>query len=237
MARPSKKRSERASQLEQANKILGELQAELKALRKTAKKCSDLSNHLTGFYEEINKLAKGRALVEATSLVVDQANDIIRDAKQIVENDVYLDRIKEFVPAGNNPFYPDVLLVARAVRQSLDRCETELESQKERILSTLTRARTVAGALECFLSDEENSEFGLKNDVARYVSGETDDSCFEWYDSGDGRELCFDFESLDSESMEKYIRETGDEDGDEESEEDVTDVEDVDEEQEEETEE
>ncbi len=180
-----------------------------------------------GFYDEISRLAKGRTLVEATSLVVEQANDIIRDAKQIVENDVYLDRIKEFVPAGNNPVYPDVLVVSRAVRQSLHRCGIELKRREGHALSTLTRARTVVGALECFLSDEENGEFGLKNEVARYVSGEKDDSCFEWYEVADGRELCFDFESLDSESVEEYIRKTEDD-------EDAIGVEDTEEEQEEE---
>jgi hypothetical protein len=186
-----------------------------------------------GFYDEISRLAKGRTLVEATSLVVEQANDIIRDAKQIVENDVYLDRIKEFVPAGNNPVYPDVLVVSRAVRQSLHRCGIALKRQEEHALITLTRAKTVVGALECFLSDEENGEFGLKDDVRRYVSGETDGSCFEWYDAGNGRVLCFDFESLDSESVEEYIRKTEDDEDDDESE-DATGVEDVEEEQEEE---
>jgi hypothetical protein len=179
---------------------------------------------------------KGRTLVEATSLVVEQANDIIRDAKQIVENDVYLDRIKEFVPAGNNPVYPNVLVISRAVRQSLHRCATDFKRRDHRLLGTLVRARTVIGALECFLSGEENGEFGLKNDVARYVSGDADDSCFEWRDLGDDRELFFDFESLDSESVEKYIRVTEDhEDGDEG--EDVTGIEDVEEEQEKEVEE
>jgi hypothetical protein len=235
LAKLSKKRVERAAQLDQANKTFAELQAELKALRKKAKACSGLSNHLMGFYDEISRLAKGRTLVEATSLVVEQANDIIRDAKQIVENDVYLDRIKEFVPAGNNPVYPDVLVVSRAVRQSLHRCGIALKRREERALDTLARARTVVGALECFLSDEENGEFGLKNDVARYVSGETDDSCFEWHEFEDGRELIFDFESLDSESVEEYIRKTEeDEDGENEN---ATDVEDEEEEQEEEVEE
>jgi hypothetical protein len=235
LARPSKKQTERATQLEQAKRTVAQVQAELKTLRKQAKDCSRLSNHLTGFYDEISRLAKGRTLVEATSLVVEQANDIIRDAKQIVENDVYLDRIKEFVPAGNNPVYPDVLVVSRAVRQSLNRCAIELKRREDRVLSTLTRARTVIGGLECFLSGEENGEFGLKNDVARYVSGETDDSCFEWYDFGDGRELCFDFESLDSDSVEEYIK-TNEED-DEEGESDEATVEDAEEEQEEEVEE
>jgi hypothetical protein len=57
-----------------------------------------------------------------TDLAVAQANDTIRDAKKIIKKDVYLDRIKEFVPAGDNPVYPDVLVIIRSVRDSLDRC-------------------------------------------------------------------------------------------------------------------
>jgi hypothetical protein len=209
LPKPSKRDAARSTQLEEATKILGQLQADLKALRQKRRSCSDLSNHLTGFYDEINKLAKGRAIIEATHLVVEQANDIIRDAKQIVESDVHLDRVKEFVPAGNNPVYSDVLVVARSVRQSLDRCKKEFDRKEIRLLKTTTRATTVIGAVECFLNeDEENGESGVKEDVERYVVGAVADSCF--YEDGDSREECFDFDDLDSQSVEDYIRKTGD---------------------------
>jgi len=233
LAKSNKLRIERAAQLEKAKKSLEQLQAELKTLRKKAKSREALANHLVGFYNEIDKLAKGRSLMEATPLVVDQANDIIRDSKQIVENDVYLDRIKEFVPAGNNPVYPDVLVTIRVVRQSLYRCGKNLEKQEERILNALTRTRTVVGALECFLSGEENSEFALKDDVDRYVVGEVDNSCF--YENEDDGEHYFDFDDLDSQSVEQYIRkiEDADEDGVEQTEDDATGVEELDEQDEE----
>ncbi len=117
-------------------------------------------------------------MVETTPLFVDQANDIIRDAKDIVKSDVYLDRTKEFVPAGNNPVYPDVLVTVRTVRQSLGRCKTDLRAEEKRLIGTLCRARTVVGALECFLSDEENAEYAIKEDVETFVEGDVDDSCF-----------------------------------------------------------
>jgi len=63
--------------------------------------------------------------MEATPLIVEQVNDIIRDAKSIIEGDPYLDRVKEFVPAGNNPTYPDVLLVARSVQTSMLFCSLQ----------------------------------------------------------------------------------------------------------------
>jgi hypothetical protein len=206
LAKSKKLRIDRTAQLENANKSLEQLQKQLKALRKKAKTRHALANHLVGFYNEIDKLAKGRTMVEATPLVVDQINDIIRDSKQIVENDVHLDRVKEFVPAGNNPFYPDVLVTARVVRQSLHRCGESLEKKEAQLLSTLTKVKTVIGALECYLSDDENSEFALKQDVTRYVVGGVEDSCFYWHEFDDGRELLFDFDTLGSQGLEKYLK-------------------------------
>jgi len=205
LAKPTKRQIERASQLEKAEKVLKQLRRESKALEEGKGKHGSLSSHLEGFYAEIAVLAKGKTLVEATPLVVDQINDIIRDAKKIVQHDVYLDRIKEFVPAGNNPFYPDVLVIARAVRQSLERCEGEFDSQTQRIKKATTRARTVIGALECFLSGQENADLALKEDVERFVGGGVHDSCF-YYDNDVG-DTCFDFDRLDSQSVENYIME------------------------------
>ena len=91
-------RTRRTLQLENSQAAVKKLAGELKDVKKTAKRCETLSNHSGGFYDETNKLAKGKTLIEATPLFVDQANDIIRDAKDIVKNDIYLDRIKEFVP-------------------------------------------------------------------------------------------------------------------------------------------
>lgn len=232
MPTPTKKHIERASQLDQAKKILSKLRGELRALEKNEENHSNLSSHLEGFYAEIATLAKGKTLVEATTLVVDQMNDIIRDAKKIVQNDVYLDRIKEFVPAGNNPVYPDVLIVARAARQSLKRWRSGFDDQKKTIWRAVARAETVIGALECFLSGEENAELALREDVERFVDGDNlDTSCF--YEDDEGNER-FDFDEFDSQSVENYIRGiVPDLDADEQSGGDATEVEDSEEEEQE----
>ena len=81
---------------------------------------------MDGFYEEIDKLTKGKALMEVTPLMLEQVNDVIRDSKAMVKGDTYLDRIKEFVSAGNNPLYPDVLVTLRALQQVLERFEENL---------------------------------------------------------------------------------------------------------------
>jgi hypothetical protein len=196
-------RARRASQLESINEAVERIGMDLKALRKCAKRCEELLNHSGGFYDEINKLAKGKALVEATHLAVNLANDIVRDAKEIVRDDVYLDRTKEFVPAGDNPVYPDVPLTIRAVRQSLGGCQKDLERQKKQFYKTLSRAKTVVGALECFLSEDENGEYALKDDVEAHVDGAVDDSCFSW--NGDSRVHYFNFNEFDAQSLEEYL--------------------------------
>ena len=92
---------------------------------------------------EIDKLTKGRALVPVTDLMVERCNEIIRDAKTIVEGDSYLDRVKEFVPAGDNPVYPDILITARTVLESMDLFKQNLETRKKRKGELFQEAQTI----------------------------------------------------------------------------------------------
>jgi len=209
--------AKRTPQLENARIVADKLEKEVRLNQKTAKRCQALSSHTLGIYEEVNKLAKGRTMMEVTPLLVEQANDIIRDAKAIVSEDVYLDRIKEFVPAGNNPVYPDVLLTIRVVRESLNRCAAALRTQKSGLLETLSRIRTVVGSLECFLSGDENGEEASISDVRTYVDGDVDDSCFSWHDQA-GHSY-FNFDELDSQTLEDYLSMADEDNGSEEGEE------------------
>jgi hypothetical protein len=147
-------RNRRARQLESARSANRKLEEQLRNIHTKVADHKALMSHLVGFYEEIDKLTKGKALLEVTPLVVDQANDVIRDAKAMVEGDVYLNRVKEFVPAGNNPIYPDVLVVLRTVRQGLERWGTELADRIESIPRKIKKAKTIATALEYFLEED-----------------------------------------------------------------------------------
>ncbi len=197
----------RNQQLLDAQRALEELQEQLRSTRSTIKECGALSSHSNGFYEEINKLTKGRILIGVTDLAVAQANDIIRDAKKIVKNDVHLDRIKEFVPAGDNPVYPDVLLLIRSVRDSLDRCDTDLENRLKIIRAQIEKAHTAIGALEYFLDDDETDEedkhYPRRSAVEPYVEGNLSDSCFSTF--RDTYEKYFDFDRLDRQTVEGYL--------------------------------
>jgi hypothetical protein len=86
-------RKKRVKKLEIANSAIARLQDELRAVNKLTNRRDALVSHLAGFYQEIDKLTKGKTLLPVTPLMVAQANDIIRDAKEVVAGDTYLDRI------------------------------------------------------------------------------------------------------------------------------------------------
>jgi hypothetical protein len=187
--------------------------------------CDALSSHTNGFYDEIDKLTKGKALIGVTDMTVTLANDIIRDAKKNIKNDARLDRIKEFVPAGDNPVYPDVLIVIRAVRQSLDRHRGQLKNHVDSIKAQIQTAHTVVGALRFVLNEDDDIDFEEKEylseeDIRPFVEGFISASCFTKYNNSQDR--YFDFDRLDEESVEKYLSMTPESDKDQESDDGLT---------------
>jgi hypothetical protein len=195
-------RNQRARQLESTKSAIGNLDAALHSVRKNINHCEALSSHLRGFYEEIDKLAKGKQLLSVTDLVVEQANDIVRDAKTLIQGDPYLERVKELVPAGDNPVYPDVLLTARAVQQSLERFETNVTTQKERLVNMLEEARTIQAALQYCLSNE--GEIASKENVEKLLDGRVIDA---WFKGDYGSGYHFDFSRLDRCNLDEYLSE------------------------------
>jgi hypothetical protein len=193
-------REEREKQLQVAKDALERLQKEAREARDLSARRVSLTEHLRGFYEEVDKLTKGKALIEATPLIVDQANEIINDAKGIVKDDVHLNRVKPFFPAGNNPVYPDVLVVMRVVLEGLKRAARIQEHRSNRIAVCIARANTAAIALEYFLEDE-NAEIS-KEEVKWGLDGAAiDDSSF----AGDYTGKIFDFGRLDSRDLKEFF--------------------------------
>lgn len=208
----------RTAQLENAQRAVTRLQEDLCVLRKSSASHRELSSHLDGFYEEIDKLTKGKALMEVTPLMLEQVNDVIRDSKAMVKGDTYLDRIKEFVSAGNNPLYPDVLVTLRALQQVLERFEENLHGREVRLKEALTRGRTIAAGLEFYLETDEEGEAPTKGQIKAIINSTAiDESCFSGhtYDNG-----YFDFDLLDSRNLDEYLSGTAGREGGEEEEQD-----------------
>jgi len=208
--RKAELREQRSKQLDEWRAIATMLEEHLKEKRANNKLSVELSDHSAGFYEEVNKLAKGKIAQSATPLVRKNANDIIADTKKLVaeKEDVHLDRIKEFVPAGDEPLYPDILVVITTIRRSLKRHHEKQTARIESLQGKLRMAATVVGALQYFLNDEEADdearEAPNKGVIQPYVTGAISQACLTSYDDS-YTEYYFDFEKLDSMPPHEYL--------------------------------
>lgn len=212
-------RAKRAQQLKDYERVVSSLERELHVARTNSRTTHELSDHSAGFYDEISKLAKGRALVPSTQLVREAANDIIRDAKGLIRpaEDVHLNRIKAFVPAGDEPTYPEILITVRAVNDALRRHLKRIRSYTQRLEGRLRLASTAVGALTFVLNDEEADEDAKqappKESVKFYTEGLVSDQAFALFE-GSFNEYYFDFDRLDSMTPEEYVSVSEDDDDD-----------------------
>jgi len=140
------------------------------SIEEAARRHSEQASQLTGLYEEVDKLTKGRSIVPTSDLFVELANNLIADAKTLVFRDIYLDRLKEFVPAGNNPSYPDILVKLRTLMQSLERFQAMLKTESAKHSSIVLELRTILAALELAKLEEEST-----SEDAAEGEGEYDD--------------------------------------------------------------
>ncbi len=107
---------------------------------------------------------------------MEAVNSQIADAKGMVFRDVYLDRLKEFVPAGNNPSYPDLLLALRILQQCLERFGPILREEKERHAAIGVDLTTILGALELAQQYETGSYGQEEGEESADQESEEDDS-------------------------------------------------------------
>jgi hypothetical protein len=191
-------RSRRLGQLKTVQAVAEALQNAVRSAHDKGEQCGTLSDHLSGLYEEVDKLAKGKALLEATDLTVEHVNNVVRDAKALIAGDTYLDRVKEFVPAGNNPLYPDVLLTVRAVQQAVSRFQTQLDRRKQNLARSSQEARTIICALQFFVDYDGN--VATKEQVATMI-----DHPVETWFRGDYGIKAFDFPRLDNRDIGAYL--------------------------------
>lgn len=193
----------RAAQRAEADEAVRTLEMQRRDVMGREQQRHTLDNHLHGLYAEVDKLAKGRAMSEVTALIMTQTNEGVRDAKAIVEGDPYLDRVKEFVAAGNYPVYPDVLVALRTVRQALARAADTLKARREALEPRMHEARTLAIALRMTM---ETGEPPTLRDVRAQVPHSPDDIDDAWFSldevefslRDDGFDAVFNLEHLDT---------------------------------------
>jgi len=96
-------------------------QIERKERIMTRIKWEQINSELGGLYQELDKIYRKAPGEQVSDLTVENVNNLIRDTKEIINEDPYIDRVKEFVPAGDNPEYRDVIIVLRQLMQGLNR--------------------------------------------------------------------------------------------------------------------
>ncbi|MDQ4125716.1 MAG: hypothetical protein M3134_08980 [Actinomycetota bacterium] len=82
-----------------------------------------LDSEIENLYREFDKLTKKSPAIQITNLALQNVNAAISDAKAFLSGDKSVDRITEFVAAGENPVNSDVLLVLSKLRAALRRLE------------------------------------------------------------------------------------------------------------------
>jgi len=155
----------RKEQLAQIHEAIVGLETELQRRIEAARDRELLESVSLGMYEEIEKLTKKAPAEQVTELALEQVNDLIGEAKELMKEDRYIQRLNQFVPAGDLPQLRDVLLVLRQVRQGLERFSNKLKT--EYVFNSLKNARIVEAALELYLDGLQGQDLfeALKNRI------------------------------------------------------------------------
>jgi hypothetical protein len=146
-----------------------------------------------GLYEELDKLAKKAPADQVTNLVLEQTNEVIREAKELLSEDPFVKRYKEFVAAGDNPEHRDVVVVLRQIRQGLGRFTSGVQERKDWLESALADAKGVRAAAT--LSRDGDSELS-QEDLSDYEGKVRN----QWFNDND----MFDFGRLDRTNIGSY---------------------------------
>lgn len=80
-----------------------------------------LRSELHSLYDEFEKLTKKAPTTRLSPLALQTINSLIGDSKQLLSGDRYVDRVSEFVAAGETPFNSDVLLILSTLVTALER--------------------------------------------------------------------------------------------------------------------
>ena len=144
----------RAKQLTQISEAILSLKSCQSSNLTNGEKFEVLDSTSEGMYEEIEMLTKKKPVDLATELMVEQINDIIKDIKELITDDAYIEKLEIFVAAGDQPEFRDVLFVLRQLRQGMERFGKKLEQEKQQVDVLLHEAEAAEIALTSFLGSD-----------------------------------------------------------------------------------
>jgi hypothetical protein len=182
----------RNKQIGDLDTAIQSLSAKMRALREKESRVHVLQSVAFGLYEELDKLAKKAPADQVTDMVLEQTNDVIREAKELLSDDLHVQRYKEFVAAGDNPEHRDVVVLLRQIRQALSRFTDGVESRRTWIETVSQDAKGVrAGAML--------SRDGQSNLTRAELSAYEGSVMSQWFQDG-----VFDFDRLDRTNLGSY---------------------------------
>ena len=179
-------KSRREKQLEEIISIGETLDNCLEKARGMRAQYALLTSVSLGLYDEVDKLTKKAPAEPVTDLVLSQVNDVIREVKELAQDDPYVQRLNEFVAAGDNPEQRDVVVALRQLRQGLERFKATISPRVDKFSRMLNEAITIEVALQLFqegktdISPENVDEFGFDHSGIWFTGNHLIDQYFDW---------------------------------------------------------
>lgn len=192
----NKRRALRAQKLKELQTIEEALRAVKRAKYAETSDLSMLESVSLGLYEELDKLTKKAPAEAVTDFVLNQLNDIVRETKKMAVDDPYVQKLIEFVAAGDNPEQRDALVLLRQSRQGLERHAGALKRHISQLNNNLQEVSLLESAIEQFLNGESTMKKGdLESSIRNSYSS--------WFYGGYPHE--FNFERFDSTDLLAYF--------------------------------
>lgn len=187
----------RQEQLEQVRTIAADLKKRMQSTQADRKGLSLLQSVSVGLYDEADKLSKKAPAEAVSELMLEQVNDVVKEAKELLLKDVHVQRLKEFVPAGNNPQMRDVVVILRQIRQGMERFDVETKVFQQTASSLILQADTIAMAVEYKLANDDSVDMD-------YVSELLGTAPQQWFGDYLNNHL-FKFSKLDRTNIAEYF--------------------------------
>jgi hypothetical protein len=195
MAKRSGASVDRSAKLAELQEIVEQLEANAELLDEQGEQRDLLESVTEGLYEETDKLSKKAPGEQVTELLLDQVNQVIGETKELIEEDPYVQRMNQFVPAGDRPEHRDVVVILRMVLQGLKRFSGRLTQEVPLVKQRIKEAEVLVYATEYY---QQNGAILTKGQLNRNFARQAE----AWFV---GEDEHFDFEDLDKRSLKEYF--------------------------------
>lgn len=144
MAKKSKApKVDRSAKLAELREIVAMLDEQIPELEHHGEQRDLLESVAEGLYEETDKLCKKAPAEQVTELLLEQVNQVVVETKELIKGDAYVQRMNQFVPAGDRPEHRDVVVILRMILQALKRFETYLAEETPEAQRKLNEAKVL----------------------------------------------------------------------------------------------